>query len=483
MTDDLEGLASSDLLALKKRLIMVVAQKRFNRIDFFEPYPRQAEFFAMGAVKRERLLIAGNQQGKSEAGADETSLHLTGRYPPDWKGRRWERPTRAWAAGESSVVVRDVQQKKLLGTPGVPEDVGTGMIPKDCIVDVSLARGVTDAIDTVHVRHTSGGVSALTFKSYEQGRTKFQGEPIDFAWCDEECPMDIYSEILTRTNATGGMVFTTFTPLKGRTELVCRFLDQHNADRGYVQMTIYDALHITPEMRKSILASYPAHERDARAMGVPMLGSGRVFMTDEEVLAEPAISEVPQHWAKLWGIDFGLAHPFGAVLVLWDKDADVVHIHHTVRMPEGLPLNHAAAMKPVGSMVPVAWPHDGDNREAGSGVALEKLYRIQGLKMLPGHATMPGGGYSLEAGVLEMDTRMQTGRLRVASHLTDWFGEYRMYHRKDGLIVKHRDDLMSATRQAIMMLRAAKPVPLGGFGFGRGRARQAIADGLDFDLT
>ena len=44
---------------------------------------------------------------------------------------------------------------------------------------------------------------------------------------------------------------------------------------------------------------------------------------------------------------------------------------------------------------------------------------------------------------------------KVFANLTEWMEEFRMYHRKDGLIVKERDDLMSATRIAIMMLRIA----------------------------
>ena len=35
----------------------------------FRPYAKQAEFLALGATKHERLLIAGNQNGKSICGA------------------------------------------------------------------------------------------------------------------------------------------------------------------------------------------------------------------------------------------------------------------------------------------------------------------------------------------------------------------------------------------------------------------------------
>ena len=38
-------------------------------------------------------------------------------------------------------------------------------------------------------------------------------------------------------------------------------------------------------------------------------------------------------------------------------------------------------------------------------------------------------------------------------HLNDWWEEFRLYHRKDGKVVKEGDDLMAATRYAIMMLR------------------------------
>lgn len=76
--------------------------------------------------------------------------------------------------------------------------------------------------------------------------------------------------------------------------------------------------------------------------------------------------------------------------------------------------------------------------------------------MLKERATFEDGSNGLEAGVSDMLTRMQTRRLRVFSHLDDWFEEFRLYHRKDGIIVKVSDDIMSATRYGIMMRRRAK---------------------------
>lgn len=464
------------LAELIETLEIAASRKQFRRIDFFEPYDKQREFFDAGLTHRERLLMAGNQLGKSEAGAYEVACHLTGEYPDWWLGRRFNHPVTAWAAGETGLVVRDVQQAKLCGKPGVEGSLGTGLIPKESFVDKpSLARGVTDAYDTIQVRHKSGGISTLSFKSYEQGRTKFQGATLDFVWLDEECPLDIYGECLTRTTATAGFVFTTFTPLKGRTAVVLKFLEEENPDRAYINMTIMDVplTHFLAvgetgrtdaeliERRARIIAGYPAHERDARVRGIPILGSGRVFTTAEETLAEPTLTYIPPHWCKLWGIDFGIGHPFAAALIAWDKDNDVIHILNGIRIKDGLPINHAAAIKPIGAAVPIAWPHDGTQRDKGSGESLAPQYRKHGLKMLDTHATWPDGGYSTEAGILEMRERMESGRLKVAAQLAPWFEEYRLYHRKDGIIIKVQDDLLSATRIAIMMKRYARAVPLG----------------------
>jgi hypothetical protein len=211
-----------------------------------------------------------------------------------------------------------------------------------------------------------------------------------------------------------------------------------------------------------------------------MLGSGRIFMTPELVITEPPIEHIPEHWAKLWGIDFGIGHPFAAALILWDRDNDVIHVHHAYRIADALPIQHAHAMKQIGAAVPVAYPKDGADREKSSGEPLALAYRKHDLKMLHEHATWPDGGVSTEAGILEMDERMKSGRFKVAAHLSEWFDEYRFYHRKDGQIVKIKDDLMSATRVAVMMKRFARQVGLGSVVASRNQ--EVVATGTEFDV-
>ncbi len=423
-----------------------------RRLDRYRPYPKQADFHRAGVTHRERLLRAGNQLGKTLAGAAEAAFHLTGRYPGWWRGRRWDRPVVAWVAGPTGETTRDNPQRMMLGRPG---QMGTGMIPGDAIADWTRARhGVAELLDTIHVAHVSGGRSVLKLKNYEQGRAKWQGETLDFVWFDEEPPADIYSEGLTRTSATGGLVWLTFTPLLGMSDVVRRFLVSPTADRHDTNMTIDDAAHIAPDERRRIVAAYPPHEREARAKGVPVLGSGRIFPVAESAVSVPAFP-VPRHWPQLGALDFGWDHPTAAVRLAWDRDADCLYVTDCYRVREATPVVHAAALKAWGPWLPWAWPHDGLQHSKESGVTLADQYRCQGLRMLPEHARYADGSAGVEAGLMDLLERMQTGRLKVFAHLADWFEEFRLYHRKDGRVVKEADDLMAATRYGAMSLRFA----------------------------
>ena len=169
--------------------------------------------------------MAGNQLGKTVAGSMEWAMHLTGIYPDWWEGRRFDLPVRLWAAGETRTSTRDTIQKLLVGEPEREEEWGTGSIPGDTLLDTSRAMGVANGLDSATVRHVSGGASTILFKAYEQGRAKWQGDTLQGVWFDEEPALDIYTEGMTRTNATGGIVMLTFTPLKGASDVVRTFLN------------------------------------------------------------------------------------------------------------------------------------------------------------------------------------------------------------------------------------------------------------------
>lgn len=451
----------------KRELMLLLEEqerrKRRNRLATYKPYAKQLEFHKAGAAYREVLFMAGNQLGKTLAGAAEAAMHLTGLYPDWWPGRRWDRPIVMLAGSESYELTRDGVQRLLIGPPLNEEDWGTGYIPKSCIVSTTRRNGVSGALDSVTVRHVSGGTSVVLFKGYDQGRSKWQANTVDYVWFDEEPPEDVYLEGITRTNATGGSVAVTFTPLKGMSTVVARYVmpgeDEGAKYRTVVTMTIDDAEHYSPEERARIIASYPAHEREARTKGVPSLGSGRIFpIVEESITVSPF--EIPKHWPRIGGLDFGYDHPFGAVEIAWDRDSDVIYVTKEYRERETTPLIHSGALKPWGIWLPWSWPHDGLQHDKGSGEQLAVQYRGHGLNMLPERATFEDGGNGVEAGLTDMLERMQTGRWKVFSTCPLWFEEFRLYHRQDGQVVKERDDVISASRYALMMKRHAKTKPV-----------------------
>lgn len=436
---------------------------RENKLSVYSPYEKQREFHAAGAKFRERLLSAGNQNGKTWAGAAECAMHATGYYPSWWTGRRFDRPIVIWSGGVTYDLLRDSVQKLLLGG-WQKEDRGTGTLPKHTIQSVTPSRGVPEMADTIYVTHHDkdgrpDGKSTIRLKAYEQGRTKWQAGTVHLVWFDEEPPASIYTEGLSRLNATGGCSYMTFTPLLGMSDVASRFFMEDSPDRHLTRMTINDALHISAEEREKIARSYRAYELEARLNGMPSLGSGRVFPIAQSAI-EIESFQIPKHWPRIAGVDFGWDHPAAGAWLAWDRDNDIVYVTDCYRAREQTAVLNALTLKGRGAWIPIAWPADGNAHDKGSGEALAAQYRAAGANMMFEHATLdPNMGakssVSVEAGVDEILTRMQTGRFRVFSHLTEWWQEFHLYHRLDGQIVKERDDILSATRYAMMMLRHA----------------------------
>jgi len=194
------------------------------------------------------------------------------------------------------------------------------------------------------VQHASGDVSTISLKAYSQGRERFQGATIDYLWLDEEPDASIFSEALTRTNIARGPSVLTFTPLKGMSTVVKRYFHEPSPDRHVTTMTLDDAAHYSAEDKARIAAQYPEHERDTRTKGIPAMGSGRVFLVDEEkLLVDPF--ECPRHWVRLGGIDFGWTHFAAFCECWWDRDLDIFYPVRTLRLREQTPLQHVEAVR------------------------------------------------------------------------------------------------------------------------------------------
>jgi len=477
---DLSELSPAQIAELERML--AARLNEFKLHDYYpatgplsrDGYVRHMEFFRLGKDFPMRGFIAANRVGKTEGGGGyETTLHLTGLYPDWWEGYRFDKPIRAWVAGDTNETVRDIIQLKLLGPNN---EWGTGLIPKDHLGKPQLRQNSNGAVDRIAIKHfTNGefdGWSDLGFKSYEQKRKSFQGTERDLVWLDEESDEGIRAECVMRLMTTQGLLIETFTPLKGITPNVKKYIPNGVVPVGGVSKTNDRALvmagwdhapHLSEADKRRMLDECEPHLIDARSKGIPALGEGAVFPIDSKRIVV-APFKVPAHWPRIIGIDFGYDHPTAAICCAWDRDNDVFYLVAEYREAKATPLIAASSVKRWGTWVPVSWPHDGHASggkfDAKDQLQLYQIYKNHGLKMLPQHAQFRDGSNGVEAGIMEMLDAMKTGGFKVFANCVAWIEEFQLYHRENGMIVKEQDDAISASRYAWMMRRFARVRPV-----------------------
>jgi phage terminase large subunit-like protein len=444
-------------------------RRKYHASDFWGPnefYEPQMRFFAEGTRHHQRLVRGGNQTGKTLACAFEMAFHLTGAYPKWWKGKRFAGPVRGWVIGPTTQLTRDGPQRQLCSRQG---EWGTGTIALTAFAGRPImVPGGTGCVDTLSVTHETNGVrdgiSTCTFKSFEQRSEKMQAESVHAIWVDERCSEEIYSELLARTTATDGIVFLSYTPLKGGGELTYRFLNEYSPDRSDTRIEARHAKHISPARHAELEESYLPHEREARIHGIPQLGIARVFpFPIEQLMRDFDPDRDIKSWARrICGLDFGYGHPFAAALCAWTHDLEEFYVIDGFRMERTEALYHVKRIASMcrGVRVPCAWPHDGLTHERGSGLALADVYRRCGAPMLGRFAHNHGSDHNhLEPAIEEMIGYMRRGCFMIASHMSELAEEILNYHRdEDYKIVRLRDDLISAVRYAFMMRRSGKPL-------------------------
>lgn len=386
--------------------------------------------------------VIHHNTGKTEGvGGYELTCHLTGKYPSWWEGKRFDKAVMGWAAGNTNQTTRDILQAKLLGPIN---DMGTGLIPGDDIVDTKRRSGsVPDTIETAYVKHVSGGTSVLGFKSYEQGRKAFEGTEQDVILLDEEPPEDIYTECLIRTMTTKGLIMLTFTPLQGMSSVVLMFLPGGRMPDGetgkfVVSATWDDAPHLTEEDKKELLASMMPYQRDARSKGIPSLGSGAIYPIDEDdLLIDPF--DLPIHFPRVYGMDVGwnwTAALWGAI----DRDNDMLYLYSEYKRGHAEPAVHKYAIDSRGEWIPGVIDPASSGAGQRDGISLMNEYSDLGLKLIPANN-------GVEAGTFAVWSRMSTGRIKVFNSLRGWLEEFRLYRRNEkGKIVKENDHLMDCMR-------------------------------------
>lgn len=414
-----------------------------------ELYPKQLEFFGLGKGFQQRCFMGGNGTGKTwGVSAYELTCHLTGEYPHWWNGRVFDHHIDAWVVGDTRETTRDIIQAKLLGDVAKKgtSALGTGMIPRHLIAgEPKYLPNTNHAADFVLIRHKDGGLSTLGFKSYDQGRKAFQGTEKHVIALDEEPPEDVYQECLQRGRVVNGMLLLTFTPLSGPTAVVRGFLNwrQENAkgaSKALVTCGWDDVPHLDEEWKRQTEAATPAYLREARKLGIPVAGVGKIYPVEEAEFVIKPIAIAP-HWRRCFGFDAGW-HNTAAVWLAYDKDEDVAYLYSEYKRGEQAIDVHAMALKARGEWIPGVG--DAAAREGHSHDTVLDLYKARGVKLRLADK-------AVDAGIQAVMSRLSTGKLKVFSTCQKWLEEYRMYsYDEKQRIVKVDDHLMDATRFAVM---------------------------------
>lgn len=469
MIDTLEDLTPQELLECFSQEIE--NRKTQDHINFkhYKPNPKQLEFHATGLIARERMFRAGNRVGKSFSVSREGAMHLTGVYPEWWNGYKYENPINMWAAGISGKEMLQLTEY-YIGNLSQPGAIHPSLIVKQNLLE-----------NLYYVQHSSGGVSRLRIKTYEQQADAWQAETVDLIHLDEEpTKPKIYSEAITRTASVKpgqyGMIMLSMTPLHGMTTLLLKYMERviyddngieidsvmvpagevHN-QRVFITATHEDALHMAEDEKKRLSSAYSPHERLARTTGTPSLGSGLIYPVHEsKLLCDPF--DIPPHWPRCYGMDFGW-HNTAAIFGALDPDNDVLYLYAEYKAGHLTPMHHAAHIMGLGANWMVgAYDYAGENSGQAFGENVVELYQKEGIR------NWVRADKKVTEGIYKVLQRMESDKLQIFRTLKKTTAELRMYIRDDNGKVKKGDDhLLDSLRYLVMSslpLARTKPAVL-----------------------
>ena len=455
---------------LQELSIATMEDMQFNQLKYFRPFDHQRSFFVTQSDRRG--ILAANRIGKTVSTCYETAMHLTGQYPAWWQGHRFRKPITCMVAGEGWSQVALVLQQELLGSPDVKlrDALGTGAIPRTAIITETMRSDGANAIG-IEVRHTSGGNSYLLFANYTQEVRQLQGFKLDLAVFDEQPPDDFFSEIVTRTATTQGMILCSFTPLKGLNGLVSKFW---NREEGYDYIRVswddvpeYDLwgepflLNVT---RRQLERDYLPHEREARMQGRPIMGKGAVFQLRDWPTYKPGSVDFQSmpNIQRVIALDLGLVNDKTVItLMYWDPYEKTAWLHRQIvvqGIEEAIPTQYIShLLRPEVYGTPIVLPADANTqgRYTMSSTSIRELFEQYELDVVPGAIMNPPDPQGRVTnhksyGINQMRQMLEVGSLQVNENCVDFLREASNYYVDTQGRFSDPDDCIDSCRYAVL---------------------------------
>ncbi len=217
----------------------------FNRRDGKPSW--QWQFLEAANRFKGRVALGGNRIGKSDQGAYECVLAVTGKHP----FREYPQNGKLWIVGLDYNMVRDINLPKF-----------NKFLPRNYALCPPSNFSKADNIWWIR---GEGREWQVQFKSSDSGREKFQGDAVDGIWFDEEPKKtDVFSECMMRLVDREGIWWLTATPVLG-TAWLKALTEKENVFTTFGAM--WDNPYLPLEEIKSAASELSEEERLVRIEG------------------------------------------------------------------------------------------------------------------------------------------------------------------------------------------------------------------------
>lgn len=453
----------------KRRLLSYLRavddHKRYNKIKYFEPDSWQKKAITLGVQEAFRGVIAGNRLGKSFFGTYETAVHLTGKYPDNWTGHKFNcGPINAVALGvDFTQIAKPLAMQELLIGP--PSDRGAGWIPKEDIVRMTPKMGVRDVVATIYVKHydefgVHDGESRLDFGSYNQGDEVLMGAAYHWFLIDE-CPTDdtILEQAKKRTWSVNGKGLCVFTPEKGMNKTVEAFWNEDGLHHsGLVHVSLWDSSLYNEEEKNRMNDSIAPWQRAFSIEGIPTAGTGAVFAGIVKTSLLDSTITVKPHWKRMAAVDFGFKDTNVVSFIAKDPDTNTYYLYDELANEETETTYIAMSVKEKQlGFIPMIYPADGD-AERGLGDTYAEIYKRAGCIVTSQQARNwyfdpEGKDRTVQPGVLFIRELMQQGRLKVHPKCVHFLKEFDLYsYNREGKFIDKHNHAIDSVRYNLMAI-------------------------------
>lgn len=279
-------------------------RQREDPLKYAKQHPKQEEVTI--CLKAIRALFWGNRVGKTEWGGSEVARYATNTHPYRTIGE----PVEIWCACPSFEAQEETTQKKLLN-----------YLPHKDIARIDYLRGKIIR----KIRMKNGTI--ISFKTYEQGREKFQGAGKRLIWFDEEPPKDIWEECFVRQEAGQQLdIILTMTAIKGMTWVYDDiYLNTANPDLFVSEAGWDDNPWLTEEQKLQMSRGLSAQALKVRREGKFVKRVGLVCAWWDRNKHLRHYESLNRAWTWYEMLDGGYSDPAAWLLVGVDSD-NSVHI-------------------------------------------------------------------------------------------------------------------------------------------------------------